>query len=127
MGKEPMNTKTILIVEDDPVSANLYQDLLHPLGYKIVHVMEGWLAMGIVTEAAPDLILMDIQLPDITGIKVTRMLKKTPQFKKTPIIAITAFAKEWSEKKCREAGCDDFIAKPISVPEFLKKVEKFIG
>jgi len=70
---------------------------------------------------------MDIQLPDITGINATRMLKNTIDFFSIPIIAITAFPQKWKEKECREAGCDEFIAKPISVPEFLKKVDMFIG
>jgi two-component system, cell cycle response regulator DivK len=120
--------KKVLIVEDDPISADLYQELLNNQGYETVHVDCGRDALNEVTgELRPDLILMDIQLPDITGINATRMLKNTIDFFSIPIIAITAFPQKWKEKECREAGCDEFIAKPISVPEFLKKVDMFIG
>lgn len=116
----------ILIVEDDPICADLYKNVLEANGYETLHLMEGWLAMKMVPKNPPDLIVMDIQLPDISGLKVTGMLKEIDRFKDIPIIAVTAFPLEWSEKKCREAGCDDYIAKPISVQEFLEKVTRFV-
>lgn len=119
--------KTVLIVEDDKASANLLMDLLHLEGHETMHVEEGWKAMDMVTKHRPDLIIMDIQLPDISGVKVTRMLKASGQFKDVPIITVTAFGKEWTEEKCREAGCDVYMSKPISVPDFLETVAKFIG
>ena len=119
--------KTILIVEDNELSMKLVNDLLEANGYNIVGTADGQEVLELAKEYRPDLILMDIQLPDISGIEVTKMIKAEDSLKEIPVIAVTAHALRGDEKKIREAGCDDYIAKPISVPNFLVTVAKFIG
>ncbi len=76
-------------------------------------------------EHCPDLILMDIQLPDISGLEVTKWLKNDETLKTTPVIAVTAFAMKGDDEKFREAGCDAYIPKPISIHDFLQTIERF--
>ena len=78
-------------------------------------------------EHHPDLIIMDIKLPEISGLEYTKMLKADNELKDIPILAVTAFAMKGDEEKIRAAGCDGYIAKPISIPHFLETVEKLIN
>jgi two-component system cell cycle response regulator DivK len=84
--------------------------------------MEAW---HIAREHHPDLILMDIQLPEVSGLEVTKWLKEDEKLKSIPVIAVTAFAMKGDEEKIREGGCDAYIAKPISVINLLQTVERF--
>ncbi len=118
--------KTILIVEDDDLSMKLATDLLHAHGYDTLHSVDGKDALQLAREHHPDLIIMDIQLPEISGVEHTRMLKVDEALKDIPVLAVTAFALKGDEEKFLEAGCDGYIAKPISVPHFLETVEKFV-
>ncbi len=102
-------------------------ELMRVNGYESFHAPSGWDAMKLALDHPPDLIIMDIQLPDISGVKATRMLKTSTQFQGVPIIAVTAFMKEWTEDKCMEAGADIYLTKPISVPEFLEAVKRFLN
>ena len=83
--------------------------------------------MSLAHEHKPDLILMDIQLPDISGLEVTKMLKTDNDFKSIPIVAVTALAMKGDEEQIREGGCEGYIAKPISAPTFLDMVVKFLN
>jgi len=117
-----------LIVEDDPIFSDLCEELLQVRGYQTTTVTEGWEAMKVVaSKNRPDLILMDLQLPDITGIETAGMLKKSTTHSSIPIIAMTAFRDRWNEEACYEVGCDDYIPKPISVPRFLEKVAEHLS
>jgi len=121
-------TKIVLIVEDDPICAELCSDLLTAQGYEAIHVTDGWKAMEeVALEKRPNLILMDLQLPDISGLKASEMLKKSRAHAAIPIIAMTAFPSLWSEPACKEVGCDDYISKPFSVELFIKKVNTLIA
>lgn len=119
--------KTILIVEDNDLNMKLFNDLLQANGYNTVQTKSGMEALQLTREHRPDLILMDIQLPEISGLEVTKRLKADDELKHIPIVAVTAFAMKGDEEKILEGGCEGYIAKPISVPSFLETIAKFIG
>ena len=119
-------SKTILIVEDNDLNMKLLNDLLQAHGYSTLQTMDGRDIIKIAREHNPDLILMDIQLPEISGLEVTKMLKADDDLKSIPVIAVTAFAMKGDEEKIREGGCEGYIAKPISVPTFLDTISKFL-
>ncbi len=119
--------KTILIVEDNDLNMKLFNDLLQAHGYHTVQTKDGRAAIGLAREHRPDLILMDIQLPEISGLEVTRMLKEDDELRSIPVIAVTAFAMKGDEEKIREGGCEGYIAKPISVASFLQTIAKFLN
>ncbi len=119
--------KTILIVEDNDLNMKLFNDLLQAHGYDTVQTMDGRKALALAREHMPDLILMDIQLPEISGLEVTKMLKADDDLRHIPVIAVTAFAMKGDEEKIREGGCEGYIAKPISVPTFLETVANFLS
>ncbi len=117
--------KTVLIVEDNELNLKLFTDLLRANGYLTVSTRDGRQAVEMTRRHRPDLILMDIQLPEISGLEITRILKDDPELKAIPVIAVTAFAMKGDEEKIREGGCEGYIAKPISVTGFLKTVAEF--
>jgi len=120
-------SKTILIVEDNELNMKLFNDLLQAHGYDTVQTMDGRDAIKLAREHKPDLVLMDIQLPEISGLEVTKMMKADDDLKSIPVIAVTAFAMKGDEDKIREGGCEGYIAKPISVPTFLETISRFLG
>ncbi len=117
--------KTVLVVEDNVVSMKLFHDVLEAHGYNVLQAKDGMEGLRMAREERPDLILMDIQLPDVSGLEVTKWLKDDETLKSIPVIAITAFAMAGDKEKFLEGGCDAYIAKPISVPDFLQTVERF--
>ena len=118
--------KTILIVEDNDLNMKLFNDLLQAHGYETMQTMDGRDVLQLARENRPDLIIMDIQLPEISGLELTKMLKADDELKDIPVIAVTAFAMKGDEEKIREGGCEGYVAKPISVPTFLETVAKFL-
>jgi two-component system cell cycle response regulator DivK len=104
----------------------LFHDLLEAHGYNILQTKDGMEALQLARQHHPDLILMDIQLPEVSGLEVTKWLKEDEKLKSIPVIAVTAFAMKGDEEKIREGGCEAYIAKPISVTSFLQTVERFI-
>ena len=119
--------KTVLIVEDNELNMKLFHDLLEAQGYDILQTRDGMEALRLARTHTPDLILMDIQLPEVSGLEVTKWLKEDDRLKSIPVIAVTAFAMKGDEEKIREGGCEAYIAKPISVTNFLETVEKFLS
>lgn len=119
-------TKKVLIVEDNELNMKLFHDLLEAHGIDTVQTRDGRLALDIAREHTPDLIIMDIQLPEISGLDVTRMLKQDDELKDIPVVAVTAFAMKGDEQKIREGGCQDYISKPISVARFMEVVKKHL-
>ena len=112
--------KIVLIVEDNDLNMKLFHDLLEAHGYGTLQTKDGMEAMKLAREHRPDLILMDIQLPEISGLEVTKWLKEDPDLRDIPIIAVTAFAMKGDEEKIRQGGCEAYIAKPISVTKDRK-------
>ena len=119
-------TKTVLIVEDNELNMKLFNDLLEAHGYATLQTRDGMEALEIAREHRPDLILMDIQLPEVSGLEVTKWLKEDEELASIPIIAVTAFAMKGDEEKIIEGGCEAYIAKPISVASFLETVKNFL-
>ncbi|MBO5997666.1 MAG: response regulator [Alphaproteobacteria bacterium] len=117
----------ILIVEDNEMNMRLFSDLLKSRGYTVLQCMEGQKALSIVRSEHPDLVLMDIQMPGISGLEVTALIRQSKDVAKTKIVAVTAFAMKGDEQKIIDGGCDGYIAKPIAVPEFLATVDKFLS
>ena len=118
--------KTILIVEDHELSMKLFHDLLQTRGYRILQARDGVEGLKLARQHRPDLILMNIHLPKISGLEVMKWIKADDELKAIPIIAVTAFAMKGDEEKIREGGCEAYIAKPVSVRNFLKIVELFL-
>ena len=118
--------KTVLIVEDNELNMKLFHDLLDAHGYKIIQTADGMEALSLARAHHPDLILMDIQLPEVSGLEVTKWIKDDEELKKIPVIAVTAFAMKGDEEKIREGGCEAYISKPISVTHFLETVRHFL-
>lgn len=119
--------KTILIVEDNELNMKLFNDLLEAHGYRTLKTRDGIQALGMARAHRPDLILMDIQLPEVSGLEVTKWLKEDEELRHIPVIAVTAFAMKGDEEKIRQGGCEDYIAKPITVSKFLETVQKHLG
>lgn len=126
MSEGKATQKTVLIVEDNELNMKLFHDLLDAHGYKTLQTRDGMEALEIAREHHPDLILMDIQLPEVSGLEVTKWLKEDDDLAAIPVIAVTAFAMKGDEEKIREGGCEAYIAKPISVGQFLETVRRFL-
>ncbi len=113
--------KTVLIVEDNELNMKLFRDLLEAHGYQTVrHTSMGFEALDLVRTLRPDLILMDIQLPQVSGLDVTRWIKVDPELRAIPVVAVTAFAMKGDEERIREGGCEAYLSKPISVGKFIE-------
>ena len=124
----PQSTaKTVLIVEDNELNMKLFNDLLEAHGYFTLQTKDGVEALRLARTHRPDLILMDIQLPEVSGLEVTKWLKEDDDLRSIPIIAVTAFAMKGDEQKIRDGGCEAYIAKPISVASFMSTVERFLS
>ncbi|MCB1514158.1 MAG: response regulator [Hyphomicrobiaceae bacterium] len=120
-------TKTVLVVEDNELNMKLFHDLLDVNGYQVIQTRNGLEVLDLARAHRPDLILMDIQLPEVSGLDVTRWLKDDPQLRRIPVVAVTAFAMKGDEERIRSGGCEAYISKPISVVTFLETVRRFIG
>ena len=118
--------KKILIVEDNELNLKLLSDLMELQGYDVLNTRQGLEAIRIAAEARPDIILLDIQLPDISGLDVARRLKANEATRPIPVIAVTAFAMHGDEEETLRSGCNAYIAKPINVRDFLRTVERYL-
>ena len=119
--------KKVLIVEDNDLNMKLFNDLLVAHGYGTLQTRDGVEALALARQHRPDLILMDIQLPEVSGLQVTQWIKEDDDLRMIPVIAVTAFAMKGDEEKMRNGGCEAYIAKPISVMSFLQTVERFLS
>ena len=117
----------ILLVDDSRAIAMVTCARLESFGHEVMHAIDGPTAIRFFQEGRFDLILMDIQLPEVSGLEVTKWIKQDENLRAIPIIAVTAFAMKGDEEKIREGGCEAYIAKPISVANFLETVHRFLG
>jgi two-component system cell cycle response regulator DivK len=118
--------KTVLIVEDNELNMKLFHDLLQANGFETIETRNGIEALDLARKHKPDLILMDIQLPEVSGLEVTKWIKEDDELKAIPVIAVTAFAMTGDEERIREGGCEAYLSKPISVAKFLETVRHFV-
>ena len=120
-------TKTVMIVEDNDLNMKLFHDLLDAHGYQTLQTRDGLEALALAREHHPDLILMDIQLPEVSGLEVTKWLKEDEKLRSIPVVAVTAFAMKGDEERIREGGCEAYISKPISISKFMDTIRQYIG
>ncbi len=116
-----------MIVEDNELNMKLFNDLLEAKGYRTIQTRNGLEALDLARKHMPDLILMDIQLPEVSGLEITKWLKEDDDLHHIPVIAVTAFAMKGDEERIRQGGCEAYISKPISVVKFLETVKSYIG
>ncbi len=127
-GPDPrIKARSVLIVEDNELNMKLFHDLLAAHGYNTIQTRNGLEALDLARMHRPDLILMDIQLPEVSGLEVTKWIKEDEELRNIPVIAVTAFAMKGDEERIRSGGCEAYISKPISVMTFLETVGRFIG
>jgi two-component system, cell cycle response regulator DivK len=119
--------KTVLIVEDNELNMKLFRDLLEAHGYATLQTRNGIEALEIARTNRPDLILMDIQLPEVSGLEVTKWLKDDDTLCRIPVVAVTAFAMKGDEQRIRQGGCEAYLSKPISMRTFIETVRRFAG
>jgi two-component system cell cycle response regulator DivK len=119
--------KKVLIVEDNELNMKLFNDLLVAHGYETIQTRNGVEAVDLARKYRPNLILMDIQLPEVSGLQVTQWIKDDDELRSIPVIAITAFAMKGDEEKIRQGGCEAYLSKPISVVKFLETVRNYLG
>lgn len=117
------NAQKVLIVEDNALNMRLFADLLDASGYETLQCTDGGKAAALAVAEQPDLIIMDIQLPEVSGLDITRWLKDDERTSAIPVLAVTAFAMRTDELLVREAGCEGYLSKPIQVRSFLKTVD----
>jgi two-component system cell cycle response regulator DivK len=118
---------SLSIVEDNELNMKLFHDLLEAHGYHPIGARDGNEALDLARKHRPDLILMDIQLPEVSGLEVTKWLKEDPELKAIPVVAVTAFAMKGDEERIREGGCEAYLSKPISVVKFIETIRRFLG
>jgi len=116
-----------MIVEDNELNMKLFNDLLEANGYITIKTRNGLEALDLARAHKPDLILMDIQLPEVSGLEVTKWLKEDDELRSIPVIAVTAFAMKGDEERIRQGGCEAYISKPISVSKFVETVKSYVG
>ncbi|MEE9314350.1 MAG: response regulator [Rhizobiaceae bacterium] len=119
--------KRVMIVEDNELNMKLFNDLLQSQNYETIQTANGLEALDLARKHKPDLILMDIQLPEVSGLEVTKWLKEDDELARIPVIAVTAFAMKGDEERIRQGGCEAYISKPISVMKFLETVKNYLG
>ncbi len=119
--------KTVLVVEDNELNMKLFHDLLEANGYGTIQTRNGLDAIRLARAHRPDLILMDIQLPEVSGLEVTKWIKEDDDLRSIPIIAVTAFAMKGDEERIRQGGCEAYLSKPISVAKFIETVKTYLG
>src|SRR5262245_28548567 len=121
-----MTAKTILYVEDNELNRKIVRDLLRRTSYRLIEAPDGEAGMTVAREQRPDLILMDLQLPKVSGIEATRALRAEPATATTPIIAITSFALSGDEQRAKDAGASAYLAKPFSPFDLLTMIRKLL-
>jgi two-component system cell cycle response regulator DivK len=116
----------ILIVEDNPQNMRLIEMALSAESYTLLEATDGEEALGVARKERPDLIIMDIQLPKMSGLEVTKKLREIPEFNRMPIIAITAYAMKGDKEKALDAGCNAYLSKPISARDLPNLIAKML-
>jgi two-component system cell cycle response regulator DivK len=119
--------KRVMIVEDNELNMKLFKDLIEASGYETIRTRNGLEALDLARAHNPDLILMDIQLPEVSGLEVTRWIKDDEKLHRIPVIAVTAFAMKGDEERIRQGGCEAYISKPISVANFVQTIKSYLG
>lgn len=120
------HAKSVLVVEDNELNMRLFCDLLDSFGYRTFQCRDGARAVEIARKEMPDLIIMDIQLPEVSGLDITRWIKDDDSLRHIPVLAVTAFAMRDDEQRVRQAGCEGYLSKPIQIASFMRAVEDLL-
>ena len=123
----PENKGTILYVEDNPDNRLLVRRVLLSEDYSLLEATDAMDALNVLQTARPDLILMDINMPDMDGYTLTAKIKSLPGFERVPILAVTANVMRGDKEKTLEAGCDGYIQKPLDIEQLTREIERFIS
>jgi len=115
----------VLVVEDTPLNMELIIEILQGQDFIVDSAEDGEKALKMIEKLVYDLVLMDIELPGIDGIEVTRIIKSKPAYKNVPVIALTAYAMKGDRERLINKGFDEYISKPIDVPQFMEIIEKY--
>jgi two-component system cell cycle response regulator DivK len=121
-----MSNKTILHIEDNASNRKIVRDLLSRASYRLIEAVDGELGVTVAIQQLPDLILMDLQMPKMSGLEATRKLRADPKTANIPIIAVTSFALSGDDQKALEAGANAYLAKPYSPRELLGLIRKYL-
>jgi two-component system cell cycle response regulator DivK len=127
MRRETATAKTILVVEDNELNMKLFHDVLEAHGYNVLQTGDGIEALMLARQHRPDLIVMDIQLPQVCGLEITKRIKNDDDLKAIPIIAVTAFAMKGDQARILESGCEAYIAKPMAIATFVATVAQLLA
>jgi two-component system, cell cycle response regulator DivK len=119
--------KRIMVVEDNDLNRKLFCDVLKANGYEVVPVADGQNVVETAKKYNPELVIMDIQLPNVSGIDLIAQLKQDAAFTQTPVLAVTAYAGKGDEERIRDAGASDYLAKPVSIGPFMAAVRELLG
>ena len=119
--------RKVFVVEDNELNLKLFCDLLTAHGFEVEPMRDGHDAVERARAFSPDLVIMDIQLPDISGLELIEAMKADPLLAATPIMAVTAYAAKGDEERIREAGAEAYVSKPITVSQFLAAVNGLVG
>ncbi|WNO54249.1 response regulator [Stakelama saccharophila] len=119
-------SKTVLVVEDNELNLKLFCDLLRAHGFTAEAVRDGRDAVAVARDLVPDLVIMDIQLPHVTGIELIEQMKRDDSLKTVPIMAVTAYVGREDEDRIRTAGANAYVSKPIAVTRFMEEVRGLI-
>jgi len=117
----------VLVVEDNPLNLKLVRDVLTASGYEVLPAVTGEEGVTLAATCEPDLVLMDLQLPDFDGYEALRRLREDPALQAVPVVAVTAFAMREDRERAKESGFDGYLEKPISIRELPGQVDAFIG
>ncbi len=121
-----MKNKTILVIEDNELNMKLVRSLLKIGNYEVLEAVDAETGMQLIRKHRPDLVLMDVQLPGMDGLKATRIIKEDPALIDVPVVALTSYAMQGDEEKAAEAGCNGYITKPLDTKAFLEIIDQFI-
>jgi CheY-like chemotaxis protein len=122
-----VNAKSVLVIEDNELNMKLIRTLLQLRGYHVLEAVDAETGIELSRKEKSDLILMDIQLPGMNGLEATRLIKENSATKKVPVVALSSYAMNGDKEKAIEAGCIDYITKPIDTKRFLEKLEKYLA
>ncbi|WJY19433.1 response regulator [Alteriqipengyuania flavescens] len=120
-------TKRILLVEDNDLNRKLFGDVLKAGGHDVMPIADGSQALEAMRRFGPDLVIMDIQLPNISGLDLIAEIRRDPALKAVPVLAVTAYAGKGDEEKIRDAGADNYLAKPVSIGPFMQAVNALLA
>ncbi|MBY6015447.1 response regulator [Qipengyuania gaetbuli] len=119
--------RRILVVEDNDLNRKLFCDVLKANGHEVVPVADGNNVLATARKFSPDLVIMDIQLPGVSGVDLIAEIKRDGELAKVPVLAVTAYAGKGDEERIRGAGAEDYLAKPVSIGPFMAAVRRLVG